>query len=219
MLYSSVKRDFTFDSVRANVALYLPQYPLTTLPPSFAGDGALAYNTETQSPYYFSGSGWQPFVGVAGNTTNAFSFTKAAVQSIPVSVDTIIDGWLLPTDLPYRVTVGWDLTQGVYTAPIDQLFTISAQVSWTSDITNTGSRTLRVVYFDSITSMPSAVKENTIQPHPDAAIVNDQSINMSLHLRAGDKVWISVEQTSDSLLSIDDGEHTTISGIISTVPV
>ena len=213
---NSTKNDVTFDSVRTKVGLYLPQYPLSTRPPLFAGDGAIAYNIETQSPYFFDGNVWQPFLAPPSNTTNAYSFEKGGIQIVSPDTDTIVSGWITPVSPPYRVLSGWDMAQGVYTAPVAQLFTITAQISWSAGITNTGTRTLRVIYYDGIS--PRIVKENTIQPNPNAVVSDDQSISMSLQLNPGDRVWISVEQDTEISVTIDEGYHTVISGIVSTIP-
>lgn len=213
---NTTKKDTAFDSIRANVGLYLPQYAFSTNPPPFSGDGALGYNTETRTPFYFNGGQWLPII--TSSTINAFSFQKSTSQLVPPVTDTILSNWLVGPSPPYRLVNGWDLTQGVYTASADTLISVSAQVSWAANISNAGTRTLRVVYYSNATSTPSIAKEMTVQPQPDITVASDMTISMNLYLVAGDKVWISAAQTSSDTQSISSGVHTMLSGFTANVP-
>lgn len=209
-----LRKDTRRDTVRADQSFVLPITGGPNFPPNIeeAVGGGLLYNNITQIPYYNDGTQWLPLIGGGGGSTvNSYALIKSGSLAVPNATDTIIV-FLDNTPLPYHDETGsWNIATGKYTAGLSQSLMVSANITWTENISTVGRRFLQIIY-KPFAGLAVVAKEAVTQPDPDVSIKTTQEATMIMKLAVGDQVWVQVSQTSGIGVAITGGNETSLSG-------
>jgi hypothetical protein len=157
--------------------------------------------------------GIQGIIGPTGPTgpgvvVETFSLVKNGDIAVTGSTNTVLSGWISPP--PYNTIPEWNLTSGLFTAFEPCSISLSIDLSWKANITNLGTRTLRILKNSVI------VKETTTQADASKAVETTQEATINLQLDTGDEIRCEVYHSLASsfvhTLFVSGGYTTTISG-------
>jgi hypothetical protein len=218
---SGIERDnIDVDSLRVKKYSHLPVISSLQFPPgSWPGQGgAIAYDIITKKPYFSDGFNWIPVGFGVGPPplppVASFSFIKNGIQVITGGVNTVLLGWTTAGSGVYHSVPGWDLIAGDYTAPINEILSVSINISWASGSSNRGNRHLRVQYRKFGTLVWNTVKEVITQADADINVQTTQECQINAKLLSGDSARITVEHSANGPISIDEGIYSSVSGFL-----
>jgi len=209
-----IRKDRTFTNTRTVSNLVLPFINSNSFPPApLAGvGGGIAWDIVTQRPYHSDGFEWLPIGGGVPGTVESYTHVKDGDMIITPFTPTILTSWEIGSSVTYHTIPEWNLTTGVYSSGVDEIVTIGANISWKGGISNLGSRILRIKHFDFSTATLTTVKEFETQADPDCRVDTTQEIQIHLKNTASDRVFLEVEHNAIVPLTIEGGDHTSITG-------
>ena len=214
MSYRLEKGEPSVSSLFVSDTLRVPIINLNTVPsPQVKPKGSIAFDIASNQTVFSDGNSWKTFTSLVGDSFAGYSLVNQNTLTIPASTPVTIQP--LVTD-GYETALymsGWNLTTGIYTCSTTrQTLSIRVKVTWTADISNIGERYLRIIHYSALNDSSSTVCESVIQPSPNVAVPNQQTISTTLRLLMGDRVWVSVQQNSPVSVTIEDGLSTIIEG-------
>jgi hypothetical protein len=204
------------DYLRVKKYNQLPLVTSTQFPPP-GQYGAIAYDVLTKKPYFSDGLSWLP-IGLGVTPTapvGSFSFIKNGLQSIPKNtLNVTITGWTITGSDVYHSIPGWDLLLGEYTAPKNEILSVSINIAWAASISNLGNRHLKVQHKKSGSLIWTTVKEVITQADADINVQTTQECQINAKLSTGDSARITVHHTANVPVSVDGGIFSSISGFL-----
>ncbi len=210
-----ISRDQRVKSLRVVERQILPAISSSDLPPGdlHGEGGALAYDVDTQRPYFSNGTTWTPISSMATGTAVSYAFLLGADLSVPTGGGEVrIPDWSVGSSSVYHTIPEWDLTQGIYTSTQDESLSLAVNVSWLGGVSNLGERTLRVQFRSAFGGSWTTIKEVSTQADPDAAVATTQECQINVKLASGNQIRVAVTHDAPVDLTIASGTESTISG-------
>lgn len=192
-------------------SLTTPKFDITKNP-KVQPAGSIAWDINSNLPYYSNGSQWVSF-SVGSGLSKAFSLALGSPLSVLPSTPTVLAQWSTSSDPSFFTIPEFNTSTGVYTAASPQTLTINASVSWSGGISNLGDRYLQLMFYKYSTGITYTSKENVRQAEPKINVNTVQDLSGSFKLSTGDQVWVQVMHTAATSLTISSGTDTTVNGM------
>jgi len=209
-----IERSTRVRDLRSTNRHQLPEIRSSDPPPGqYPGQGGgIAYDLDTQRPYYSDGYVWLPIGAAASGTVASYGFIKDGTQSVPTGTETPVTMWEITSSDTYHTLPGWNLTTGVYTASKSEVLTLEVNVAWAAGVSNLGDRTVRIQYMKFGVPTWHTIKEASTQADPDINVETTQECQMHAKIDQGDAVRVVVEHDAPGAITVAGGTHSSISG-------
>ena len=209
-----IQRDVRGVDLRSTNRLQLPEIRSTDPPPGHwpGQGGGIAYDLDTQRPYYSDGFVWLPIGAGAVGMVESYGFIKDTDQAVPRVTNTTVAPWEITSSDTYHTLPGWDLSSGVYTASREEILTLEVNLSWAAGVSNLGDRSLRIQHMKLGIPAWTTIKEVVTQADPDINVETTQECQMHAKISQGDAIRVTVEHDAPISVVVAGGVHTSISG-------
>lgn len=209
-----IERDIRVRDLRSTNRHQLPEIRSTDPPPGHwpGQGGGIAYDLDTDRPYYSDGFIWLPIGTGGAGTVESYAFIKDGIQVISTGTETVIVMWEISSLDAYHTLPGWNLTTGIYTAPQAEVLSLEVNIAWSAGVSNLGDRTLRVQYMKFGIPGWNTIKEVSTQADPAIGVETTQECQIHAKLAQGDAVRVVVEHDAPTDITVADSTHSSISG-------